>query len=136
MWPKLITLYSIITFSPLLIELFLKKSERKKISYMKDDSNYTCTFTNFANTECRQHIYNNTPCGSTCSYNVLQSITNFVASATESVSMCIYLLTCKDICSALINCHKEGKQVRVIVDEVMWGCTASKGRILHKNGRC
>lgn len=135
MWSKLLMAYTTVTFIPLLIEFFLKNYYRKENQCFENNSNYTCVFTTVNSANCRQHIYDNAPCGTRCSLEILKSIVSFVANAKESVSLCMYLLTCTEICSALIDCHKKGKIVRVILDEKMWGCSSSKGRILRRCGK-
>lgn len=136
MWPEIFITYTCFTIIPLIAELILKKYKNRNIAAVSDNSHYKCIFTTVTNAKCRQHIlYDKAPCGISCSYLILQTLVNLITNAKESVSMCIYLLTCHDICSALINCHKEGKLVRVIVDKQMWGCSGSKGRILHKYGK-
>lgn len=136
MSPEIIITYTCLTVIPLIAELILKKYKNRYNGSITNNNHYKCVFSTVNNIKCRQHIiYDKAPCGITCSYLMLQTLVKFITNAKESVSLCIYLLTSHDICSALINCHKEGKLVRVIVDKQMWGCSGSKGRILHKYGR-
>lgn len=132
---SVIAAYTSLTLIPVVIEFLLWRYQRKTYAISNNDNSYyKCMFTSLNNWKCRQHIYTKMPCGSACSYMMLKDIVDFVSSATESVSLCMYLVTCYEICNALLDCHKQGKKVRVIVDERMWGCTSSKGRILMRYG--
>lgn len=131
---KLAIVYTSLATIPLLVEFFLKKYEKKNYINCDNTSYYKCMFTSANNVKCRQHIYDKISCSATCSYNMLKNIVEFIQNSSKSISMCMYLLTSYEICNALIACHKQGKKVRVIVDERMWGCSSSKGRILQQNG--
>lgn len=123
--------YTSITLFPLLVEFFLRKYESL---YSRNNSYYTCYFSSIKNRECKQHIYKKAPCSASCSYIMLKNIVYFILSSKESVSMCLFLLTSSEVCDAIITCHNQGKKVRIILDDKMWGCSGSKGIILHKNG--
>lgn len=131
---KVIATFTSLTLFPLLLEFFLRKRETEISIADRNKHSYKCTFTSATNAQCRQHVYNNAPCAAHCSALVLKDIVNFISTATESVSICIFLLTSREICDALIEHHSQGKQVRAIVDQRMWGCSGSKGRILQSNG--
>lgn len=123
-----------LTLAPLLITFFLRR-KINDISNNYDNSYYKCKFISVTmNSECRQHIYDKVPCYAGCSLILLNEIIDFVSSATKSVSVCMYLLTSYEICNVILNCHTSGKQVRVIADERMWGCTGSQARILQRHG--
>lgn len=131
----IIAAYTSLTIIPLLIEFYLRKYQRNYTISNNNDTYYKCMFTSVNNSRCRQHIiYDKRPCGATCSYVMQKNIIDFISSATESISLCMYLLTSLEICNAILESHKKGKQVRVIVDERMWGCSGSKGRILLRHG--
>lgn len=133
MFYKILAASTCLAIIPGLMEIILKKY-KKVYSSVKDNSNYTCVFITPTNAKCRQHIYDKVFCGLSCSYVVLKDIVDFIASATESISLCMLLLTSHEICATLIKCHKEGKIVRVILDKRMWGCSGSKGIPLQRNG--
>lgn len=129
-----IAAYLALTLTPLLIEFFLRR-KTNNISKKYDKSHYKCMFTSVKmNGECKQHIIDKVPCGADCALMLLRDITDLISSATKSVSVCMYLLTCHDISNEIIKSHRDGKKVRVIVDERMVGCTGSQARFLQRHG--
>lgn len=124
------------TFAPLLLHSYYK---RKLLSIKENKGNtssynYMCIFITPANAYCRQHIFKKNPCRNTCSSNYLQFMVNFINAATESISICVYLLTLQEISEALCNAHMNGVLVRYIGDQEMSTCTGSQINKLKLNG--
>lgn len=129
-----IAAYVTLTVTPLIIEYFLRR-KTKRIPEQYDKGNCKCMFTSFKmNGECKQHIIDKVPCNENCALMILRYIVDLISSADKSVSVCMYLITCREIAEAIINCHKAGKRVRVIVDERMYNCLGNKAKIFQRNG--
>lgn len=126
--------YSCLVIIPLLAEFLLDRFLKNRAVHLKDNYEYKCVFTDAKNIKCREHIDIGIACGPCCSQKILQDIVKYILSAKESISMCMYLLTLREITAALVACHKAGKQVRVILDDEMCGCSLSQGRILLRHG--
>lgn len=119
-----------LTFIPVILEYYSSKC-RKEIT------NYTscCLFVTPANIECRQHIFKNISCGNRCSNTYILKIVEFIESAKHSISLCMYLLTLRQIGEALCEAHKKGVIVRYITDAEMAGATGAKVKQLKECGK-
>lgn len=81
------------------------------------------------NAGCRKHCLEskNKPCSPDCSLIKLNHIINVIDNAQETLDVCMYLITCNDLTSAIIRAHQRKVAVRVIVDEDM--ATSSESKI-------
>jgi len=46
-----------------------------------------------------------------------RKLVHYLNSATETLDICMYLLTCPPLTKAIINAHKRGVTVRMVIDE-------------------
>lgn len=60
----------------------------------------------------------------------------YVEGARKSLDICLYLLTCEDLCNSILNSFKRGVCVRVVTDCDMSLSTGSKMNELRKRGLC
>ncbi|XP_060534635.1 mitochondrial cardiolipin hydrolase-like [Cylas formicarius] len=121
---KFICVSIFFTFStvPLIISYFLSKRYRKftsKLQNADDNSYYQCIFFDYKNFNCRTHFLNKNECGDACSYVHLIRLLKFIESAKHSISMCMYMLTLKQVSTVLVNAARRGVNVRVIMDKAM-----------------
>lgn len=132
-----IFVYLGITISPLVIKYFLEKIyNTTKCLSVKDYNSCGTLFTTLKNYKCRTDIFQKVQCSRTCSYAYLIRIINCIENATKSISLCVYLLTLNEICSALIRATSRGILVRLISDNEMMEMQATKKNILLNSGCC
>ena len=54
--------------------------------------------------------------------------------ATQSLDVCMYFLTCQSLSNAIVNAHKRGVLVRVIMDRRMSSNGATQTILFYNNG--
>lgn len=85
--------------------------------------------------ECRRHVVLKEPCNQkNCAFYKLQYILDILASAKDTIDLCMYLITCTDLANALIQAQSRGIKVRVIVEEEMSTSSESKVQMLIQSG--
>ncbi|XP_014598257.1 PREDICTED: mitochondrial cardiolipin hydrolase [Polistes canadensis] len=69
---------------------------------------------------CRMHLGANECCEKLdCSVANLNKLTNYLHCAKDTIHVCMYLFTCQILGNAILNAHKRGVVVKVIVDAGM-----------------
>lgn len=59
---------------------------------------------------------------------------DYIESAEKTLDICIYLLTCEDLCNSILKTFKKGVHIRVVTDCDMSLSTGSKIYELRKRG--
>lgn len=130
--------YSHLTYLP--TKPYYKKAFIKTYKKIKDylfreppedlelvDKFFECQFFDADQVECRKHVVAREPCElKQCAYYKLKYLLAILDSATETIDLCMYLITCTDLAQALIAAHRRGVKVRVIVEEEMSTSSESK----------
>lgn len=84
---------------------------------------------------CRTHLTNKEIClKDTCSVQYLRKLENYINQAKESLDICMYMLTCQMLSNAIVNAHKRGVLVRIIMDRSMACNEAAQTALFYKNG--
>lgn len=110
-------------------------SQTKPQDTLRKDLQMSYNFFWMENTECRKHFITKLSCDEKfCSYSKLQYIIDFILTATLSVDLCMYLVTITDIANALVQAHKKGIMIRIIVEEEMTSSSESKIQLLIQAG--
>lgn len=115
-------LWVVVTTLPFVLRYFLKQKYEnlnKKLQNQEDESYYQCIFFGSRNFRCKSHFLEKSDCGEFCSYTQFQRLLHYIASAKKSVSLCMYILTLKEVQTALIQLSRKGVKVRIITDKVM-----------------
>ncbi|XP_043516914.1 mitochondrial cardiolipin hydrolase isoform X2 [Frieseomelitta varia] len=69
---------------------------------------------------CRTHLNGEEVCSKdNCPVQYLRKIISYMDRATRSLDVCMYFLTCQLLSNAIVNAHKRGILVRVIMDRRM-----------------
>lgn len=121
---KLILPLICITIAPLLLQLFMKWMFKKKLQQLQDedsDSDYyhQCKFITMKQFNCRAHLLKEQECSEYCSSIYEKTILSFISSAKMSICLCMYMVSLKKICFAMIKASKRGVKIRVITDKIM-----------------
>ncbi|XP_063981751.1 mitochondrial cardiolipin hydrolase [Diachasmimorpha longicaudata] len=75
---------------------------------------------NFESAYCREHAMRQAVCDIPhCPGRNIKKLVNFFDSVKETLDVCIYILTYKDISDAIIRAHRRGINIRLIVDSGM-----------------
>ncbi|XP_075224303.1 mitochondrial cardiolipin hydrolase zuc [Lycorma delicatula] len=84
---------------------------------------------------CRKHINIRKPCHQNgCAYNFLSKMVKYIEGAKKTLDVCLYLLTCEDLCNSILSSFKRGVYIRVITDCDMSLSTGSKMNEFRKRG--
>ncbi|XP_076757609.1 mitochondrial cardiolipin hydrolase zuc [Xylocopa sonorina] len=84
---------------------------------------------------CRTHFISNIDCvKDNCSVRYLRKLESYINHAQQSLDVCMYILTCHLLATAIVNAHKRGVLVRVIMDRHMASHAASDTALFHNNG--
>lgn len=141
MWPYpyILGVSVSLTLAPLVLHYILEKREQKRLQSLKEINNqsyYECIFVDYKNFGCRSHLINKEECGPHCAFSYLERLLHFLASAKTSISMCMYMLTLKQVATELVNAHKRGVTVRLITDKGMSKTVSQQSNLayLRKNG--
>lgn len=139
MWPHLLGVSVSLTIAPFVLQYILQKRQQKQLQSLKEINNrsyYECIFIDYKNFGCRPHLINREECKPHCAYSYLKRLLHFLASAKTSISMCMYMLTLKQVTAELVNAHKRGVSVRLITDKGMSKTVAQQSNLayLRKNG--
>ncbi|XP_076240295.1 mitochondrial cardiolipin hydrolase zuc isoform X2 [Calliopsis andreniformis] len=88
--------------------------------------------------ECRWHsTYRNmsvTCPKDGCPVQHMKRLTNYLNRAKQTLDVCMYMLTCESLSKAIVDAHKQGILVRIIMDQRMVANDASQAIIFHNNG--
>lgn len=131
MWKAMLNfiIYSTFTILPLVMVRYIKSNNNKKNIKSKKsddfDEFYDFILITHKNRNCEQHVAQKSICGHHCSALQLKKIVNYFGHAKNSISVCMYVLTLRDITFELINCHKRGIKVRIITDNEMIPCSST-----------
>lgn len=66
--------------------------------------------------------------------NIYRKLENYINQAKESLDICMYMLTCQMLSNAIVNAHKRGVLVRIIMDRSMACNEAAQTALFYKNG--
>ncbi|XP_076160604.1 mitochondrial cardiolipin hydrolase zuc [Ptiloglossa arizonensis] len=84
---------------------------------------------------CRAHATYEIVChNDTCPVRYLRSLENYLSRAKQSLDVCMHMLTCKLLSTAIVNAHKRGIHVRVIMDQSRAFNDEAQTSMFHKNG--
>lgn len=124
MWAKIVkyVLYTTFTTLPVILSFYIKHRNKNVTEPDKSDT-YDFILITHKNRDCESHVKLRTICSEHCSTLKLKKLVLFFAGAKNSISICMYLLTLKDIVDELISCHKRGIKVRLITDHEMIACS-------------
>lgn len=86
-------------------------------------------------TLCRPHLYNQKLCKKTdCAVGYFRRIIDYLDCTTDTLDVCMYFFTSLPLVEAIINAHKRGVIVRIILDESMTQNDGSQTMRFHKAG--
>lgn len=54
--------------------------------------------------------------------------------AKQSLDVCMYMFTCHSLSNAIVNAHKRGVLVRIIMDRQMGSNDAAQTALFYNNG--
>lgn len=138
---KTIAISALITFTtvPFILRYFLRKKYQKLYDSLEEDddkSYYECIFFDYKNFYCKPHLINRQDCGDHCSYTQLERLLHYIGSAKKSISMCVYMVTLKQVSNELVNASHRGVTVRFITDKAMGKTTPAQSNLnyLEKHG--
>ncbi|CAL7941514.1 unnamed protein product [Xylocopa violacea] len=84
---------------------------------------------------CRAHFISNIDCfKDNCSVRYLRKLESYINQAEQSLDVCMYMLTCQLLAIAIVNAHKRGVLVRIIMDRHMASQGVSETALFHNNG--
>ncbi|XP_076680141.1 mitochondrial cardiolipin hydrolase zuc [Andrena cerasifolii] len=84
---------------------------------------------------CRAHTNSKEAClKDSCPANYLRRLENYLNRAEQSLDVCMYIMTCESLSSAIVNAHRRGVVVRIIMDGRMAGNDYAQTAVFHKNG--
>ncbi|EEZ99465.2 Mitochondrial cardiolipin hydrolase-like Protein [Tribolium castaneum] len=84
------------------------------------------------NVMCSSHFNTHTACEDNCSVTHLNTLLRFLGSAKYSISLCMYMVTLKQVTDELIKAEDRGVKVRIITDHVMYKMERSKTKLLKE----
>ncbi|CAL1687022.1 unnamed protein product [Lasius platythorax] len=86
-------------------------------------------------TLCRPHLYRQELCRKTnCAVEYFRRIIDYLDSATDTLDICMYFLTCSSLVKAITKAHKRGVVVRIVLDESMAQHDRSQVMWFYKEG--
>ncbi|XP_058804256.1 uncharacterized protein LOC131671664 [Phymastichus coffea] len=84
---------------------------------------------------CRNHANSNIPCSlASCPLTNLNKVIGYIETATKTVDVCVYMLTCNAIVKAIIDLQRKNVFIRVISDNDSCGNDASQALNMQKSG--
>ncbi|XP_017884817.1 mitochondrial cardiolipin hydrolase isoform X1 [Ceratina calcarata] len=84
---------------------------------------------------CRVHVSGDLSCDrDTCPVRYMRKLESCINQAGRSLDVCIYMLTCQSLVKAIVNAHKRGVLVRVILDAHAAENRSSDVAAFHSNG--
>ncbi|KAM0728797.1 Mitochondrial cardiolipin hydrolase [Formica fusca] len=84
---------------------------------------------------CRPHLECRQLCRkANCAVGHFRRIINYLDSATDTLDICMYFFTCLPLVKAIINAHKRGVVVRIVLDESMTQNDGSQTMCFYKEG--
>ncbi|KAK1129697.1 hypothetical protein K0M31_019413 [Melipona bicolor] len=84
---------------------------------------------------CRTHLNDEEICSKdNCPVQYLRKIISYIDRATRSLDVCMYFFTCQSLSNAIVNSHKRGVLVRVIMDRCMSSNRATQTILFYNNG--
>lgn len=109
-----------LTLSTYIVKLFIKWRYEKRLQEDNNSQYYhQCKFINMNQFNCRPHLLEGTQCCEDCASVYEKEILSFISSAKLSICMCMYMISLKEVISALIKASKRKVKVQVITDKVM-----------------
>lgn len=83
---------------------------------------------------CRAHVACEEVClKNNCPVRYLRKLEHYINQAEQSLDVCMYMLTCQLLSMAIVNAHKRGVLVRIILDQTMSCNDASRTALFHNN---
>ncbi|XP_045463607.1 mitochondrial cardiolipin hydrolase [Harmonia axyridis] len=125
-------LYVCFTIAPIIFAYFVKIKKKESIKLYGQEKYYYKNIFLFYTQSCRDHLIKLKPCDNNCPQNHLILLTNFIATAKQSISICVLTLQLFNIFEELIKAHHKGVEVKIIMDREMIGVNSPK---LQKLGR-
>lgn len=108
--------------APIILRYLVKKRYKQLVidlkNLPKETTYYECMFFDYKNFQCKPHFVNKQECGNICSYTRLKRLLRYIDTAKKSISICMYVMTLKQINDQLISAAKRGVLVRLIIDRV------------------
>ena len=74
-------------------------------------------------------------CNFSHSATSLSNLYAIMLSCKHTFDVCVYVLSCKDLCAILLKLHKRGVKIRIITDKDMLKCDGSQVWNLQQNGK-
>ncbi|XP_008199667.1 mitochondrial cardiolipin hydrolase [Tribolium castaneum] len=126
------------TVLPMILNYLIKRRHKFKLKKLRDEkwdqdsSYYHCIFFTMKNVMCSSHFNTHTACEDNCSVTHLNTLLRFLGSAKYSISLCMYMVTLKQVTDELIKAEDRGVKVRIITDHVMYKMERSKTKLLKE----
>lgn len=124
-----------------------KRSQRKTVKVSDGCTKYSCRdtedrakifevmFFSKDSALCRPHLNSQEFCTKTnCAVKYFRRIIHYLDSATGTLDICMYFLTSSILAKAIINAHKRGVTVKIILDESMTQNDYSQTTMFYKEG--
>ncbi|XP_063235624.1 uncharacterized protein LOC134538330 [Bacillus rossius redtenbacheri] len=86
---------------------------------------------------CREHLTTENSCGDSCSFKKLSYLIARIDDCLSTLDLCMFLMTCHNLSSALARAVERGVKVRMLYDHDMAGNTHNYGcqiRWLRRHG--
>ncbi|XP_017767277.1 PREDICTED: mitochondrial cardiolipin hydrolase [Eufriesea mexicana] len=84
---------------------------------------------------CRIHFADKQTClKDSCPVRYLRKLESYIHQTTRSLDVCMYMLTCQLLSNAIVEAHKRGVLVRIIMDLQMACTDAAQTSLFHNNG--
>ncbi|XP_033187310.1 mitochondrial cardiolipin hydrolase isoform X2 [Bombus vancouverensis nearcticus] len=105
-----------------------------QIPKSKHDISEVMFFTN-ESILCRTHFTTEMTCPkNNCPVRYLRHIESYMNNAKQSLDVCMYMFTCHSLSNAIVNAHKRGVLVRIIMDRQMGSNDAAQTALFYNNG--
>ncbi|CAK9817636.1 Mitochondrial cardiolipin hydrolase [Anthophora quadrimaculata] len=94
-------------------------TEKVNVCKSKQNISKVMFFSNEASL-CRAHVISEEPClRDSCPVRYLREVESYINRAKRNLDVCMYTLTCQLLLNAIVNAHKRGVLVRIIMDHRM-----------------
>ncbi|XP_044271723.1 mitochondrial cardiolipin hydrolase-like [Tribolium madens] len=127
------------TAIPVILNYLIKRRHKFKLKKLQDEkweqdrNYYHCIFITMKNMKCLSHFNSGAECeDDNCSITHLNTLLRFLGSAKYSISLCMYMLTLRQVTDELIKAEDRGVNVRIITDNVIFKMQNSKTKLLKE----
>ncbi|KOC68726.1 Mitochondrial cardiolipin hydrolase [Habropoda laboriosa] len=84
---------------------------------------------------CRAHASSDEIClKDCCPVRYLREVESYINRAERSLDVCMYILSCQLLSNAIVNAHKRGVFVRIIMDRHMASNESAQTALFYNNG--